>query len=150
MKGEGRGSHRAHCWEALEHAGSSESIPRWNSCTCARRPRHGDGALERGGLAVLVGQVEHVVREDATSVQNVTRAVAPGASFDAASKALKIGSSTAPDVLESGWPSMTEIGVGCRARGPEKRAASVSNCARPTTSLPPTTRCAAPDRRLVG
>src|SRR5256884_3640763 len=59
------------------------------------------------------------VRDGATSVEKVTRTVSPGGSRTRRRK-LTIGSSTAPVVLERGWPSITaagEIGrASCRER----------------------------------
>ena len=44
------------------------------------------------------------------------------------SRRLTIGSSTAPTVLESGWPSMTDSGVRMPRPRPRNRARSVSYC----------------------
>jgi len=48
-------------------------------------------------------------RDSATTVEKIAWAVAPGASLTR-HRRLKIGSSTAPTVFESGRPSMTETG----------------------------------------
>jgi len=91
------------------------------------RPSQSDQALEGGGVA---------------SVQNVTCAVAPGASLTRRRR-LNIGSRTAPAVLERGCPSITETGVRIERPRPRKRARSVSNCTPENTSPSETTRCAA-------
>ena len=78
----------------------------------------------------------------AISVENVTRAEAPGASLTQRLR-LIIGSSTAPTVLESGWPSMTDIGVRMPRPRPRNRARSVSYSISPTVSPSATTTCAA-------
>ena len=64
----------------------------------------------------------------------MTRALAPGASRTRRRR-LTIGSSTAPTVLESGWPSMTDIGVRIPRPRTRNRARSVSYCSSPTVSL---------------
>ena len=91
---------------------------------------------------MFVSQSSASPREGATSVQNAIRAVAPGASLTRRRR-LKIGSSTAPIVFESGRPSITETGVRIPRPRPRKRARSVSNCGPPTTSPSTTAMCAA-------
>ncbi len=105
-------------------------------------PRQGDGALESRRSWCLSAKSRTSLREDATIVQNAIRAVAPGASL-MRRRRLKIGSRTAPAVLESGWPSITATGVRIPRPRPRKRARSVSNWAGPTTSPSTTAICAA-------
>ena len=92
-------------------------------------PREREGAIEGRRVVMFVGQVERFAARGATSVQNAIRAVAPGASL-MRRRRLKIGSSTAPAVLESGRPSITATGVRIPRPRPRKRARSVSNCGR--------------------
>ena len=69
-------------------------------------------------------------------MEKTTRALAPGARRTRRLR-LKIGSSTEPVVLESGRPSMTDIGVRIPRPRPRNRPRSVSCCAplpcRPST-----------------
>ena len=74
------------------------------------------------------------MRDGATSVEKVTRTVSPGGSRTRRRK-LTIGSSTAPVVLERGWPSITAAGVRIPRPRPRNRARSVSHCNSPTGSL---------------
>jgi len=85
------------------------------------------------GLLYSSARASASSRDGAMSVEKVTRARAPGASRTRRRR-LTIGSSTAPTVwvLESGWPSMTDIGVRIPRPRPRNRARSVSYCSSPT------------------
>ena len=102
-------------------------MPRWWSCTCAWVQASVTARSKAVGSWCLSARSSASLRDGATSVQNATRAVAPGG-IRTRRRRLKIGSSTVPTVLESGRPSITEIGVRMPRPRPRKRARSVSNC----------------------
>ena len=121
---------------------SSWSMPRWRNWTWACVHASATARSNVAGSRYSSARARASSREDATSVENVTRAVAPGASRTRRRR-LKIGSSTAPTVLESGWPSMTDSGVRIPRPRPRNRARSVSYCTSPTVSPATTITCAA-------
>src|SRR3989442_447647 len=85
-------------------------------------------------------------RDGATSVEKVTRTLVPGGSRTRRRR-LTIGSSTAPTVLESDRPSITEVGVRIPRPRPRNRPRSVSHCKPPTVSPSTTTTWAS---QIVG
>ena len=97
-------------------------MPRWCSWTCACVHASVAARSNVAGSRYLSARARASSRDGATSVENVTRAVAPGASRTRRRR-LKIGSSTAPTVLDSGWPSMTDSGVRIPRPRPRNRRA---------------------------
>ena len=94
-------------------------MPRWWSCTCAWVQASVTARSKAVASWCLSARSSASPRDGAISVQNATRAVAPGG-MRTRRRRLKIGSSTVPTVLESGRPSITEIGVRMLAPAPEE------------------------------
>ncbi len=97
------------------------------------------------GSRYLSARPSAASRDAATRVEKVTRTVVPGSSRTRRRR-LKMGSSTAPAVLDSGRPSITDIGVRMPRPRPRKRSRSVSYWAPPTVSPCTATTCAAQGR----
>ena len=112
------------------------------------RPGQGRGPLERGRLAVLVGQVEDLLarlgddrRED--------RVGGRARREPHAARRLKIGSSTAPTVFDSGRPSMHRDRRADRAAAAEEAGAVGLVLDDPAGLLLDGRDVRGPDRRLV-
>ena len=128
---------------------SSGSMPRWCSCDLRLRPRERRRALEDRRIAVLVGQVEHRLARRRDQRRERQRARCAPAARRTRRRRLKIGSSTAPAVFESGRPSITDIGVRTPRPRPRKRARSVSYCAPLDGLALDDDDVRRPDRRVV-
>ena len=121
---------------------SSVTMPRWCNCICAWVQASVFARSNAIGSRCLSARSSTSSRDEAASVQNATRAVAPRG-IRTCRRRLKIGSSTAPTVLESGQPSAMAAGERMVCPRPRKRARSVSNCTSPELSPSTTARCAA-------
>ena len=86
------------------------------------RPGQRRRALEAAESRCLSARSRTASRDSATTVEKIAWAVAPGAS-DTRQRRLKIGSSTAPTVFDSGRPSMTETGRADRPAAAEEARA---------------------------
>src|SRR3990170_2221585 len=85
-------------------------MPRWCNWTWACVHASVAARSNVAGLLYSSAKASASSRDGAMSVEKVTRALAPGASRTRRRR-LTIGSSTAPTVLESGWPARSEQGA---------------------------------------
>ena len=117
-------------------------MPRWRNCTCACVQASVRVRSKVLRVAVFVGKVQNFFARGGHNRGKNQMPVLPGGTCTVRRR-LIIGSSTEPTVLESGLPSITEMGFRRLRARPMNRARSVSYCSSPTDSPSTTSTWAA-------